>query len=169
MAKEHLDAIVFKTVEHQPRLIKDCLIPPYYNQHGTTSLNTFLIHAAAMNVPAGFTEQNLPVGITIFGPSFSEPTLLKLAYSYEQATHHRIPPPTVPALKALPETWAELSHNGELSNQSSIQPMVATVVDLSVNKILLSAFLCLQSKFSKPILGRRAMRSYEGLSKNFLF
>jgi amidase len=100
MAKEHLDAIVFKTVEHQPTLIKDGLNPPYYNQRGTTSLNTFLIHAAAINVPAGFTSQNLPVGITFFGPPFSEPTLLKLAYSYEQATHHRMPPPTVPDLKA---------------------------------------------------------------------
>jgi amidase len=28
----------------------------------------------------------------------SEPTLLKLAYAYEQATHHRIPPKTAPAL-----------------------------------------------------------------------
>jgi amidase len=98
MAQEHLDAIVFKTVEHQPTLIKDGLNPPYYNQRGVTSLNTFLIHAAAMNVPAGFTTDHLPVGITFFGAPFSEPTLLKLAYSYEQATHHRIPPSTVPDL-----------------------------------------------------------------------
>ncbi len=112
MAKEHLDAIVFKTVEHQPTLIKDVLNPPYYNQHGTTSLNTFLIHAAAMNVPAGFTAQNLPVGITFFGPPFSEPTLLKLAYSYEQASHHRIPPPTVPALKASTETGPRSATTG---------------------------------------------------------
>ena len=42
----------------------------------------------------------LPVGITFFGPPFSEPTLLKLAYPYEQATHHRTPPPTVPDLRA---------------------------------------------------------------------
>jgi hypothetical protein len=30
--------------------------------------------------------------------SFSEPTLLKLAYSYEQAAHHRIPPKLTPGL-----------------------------------------------------------------------
>ncbi len=100
MAEDHLDAIVFKTVEHQPTLIKDGLNPPYYNQRGVTSLNTFLIHAAAMSVPAGFTTDHLPVGITFFGRPFSEPTLLKLAYSYEQATHHRIPPTTTPALTA---------------------------------------------------------------------
>ena len=51
-----------------------------------------------LTVPAGFTAEGLPVGITFFGPSFSEPTLIKLAYSYEQATHHRIPPKTTPAL-----------------------------------------------------------------------
>jgi amidase len=100
MAENHLDAIVFKTVEHEPTLIKDGLNPPYYNQHGTTSLNTYLIHAAALNMPAGFTSQKLPVGITFFGPPFSEPTLLKLAYSYEQATRHRVPPPSTPALSA---------------------------------------------------------------------
>jgi len=32
------------------------------------------------------------------GPAYSEPTLLKLAYAYEQATHHRMPPKTAPAL-----------------------------------------------------------------------
>lgn len=98
MAENHLDAIVFKTVEHQPTLIKDGLNPPYYNQRGATSLNTFLIHAAAMSVPAGFTSDHLPVGITFFGRPFSEPVLIKLAYSYEQATHHRIPPKTTPGL-----------------------------------------------------------------------
>jgi hypothetical protein len=29
---------------------------------------------------------------------YSEPTLLKLAYSYEQATRHRMPPKTTPPL-----------------------------------------------------------------------
>jgi amidase len=49
-------------------------------------------------VPSGFTSDNLPVGITFFGLPYSEPTLIKLAYSYEQATHHRIPPKTTPPL-----------------------------------------------------------------------
>jgi Asp-tRNA(Asn)/Glu-tRNA(Gln) amidotransferase A subunit family amidase len=100
MAENKLDALVFKTVEHTPTLIQDGLNPPFYNQHGTTSLNTFVIYAAAMSVPAGFTKDNLPVGITFFGRPFTEPTLLKLAYSYEQATHHRVPPKIVPDLAA---------------------------------------------------------------------
>ncbi len=45
-----------------------------------------------------FHDDNLPVGITFFGRPYSEPTLLKLAYAYEQATHHRVPPKTTPPL-----------------------------------------------------------------------
>jgi len=51
-----------------------------------------------ITVPAGFTTDNLPVGITFFGRPYSEPTLIKLAYGYEQATHHRVPPKTTPPL-----------------------------------------------------------------------
>ena len=34
----------------------------------------------------------LPVGISFFGRAYSEPTLIKIAYSFEQATEHRKPP-----------------------------------------------------------------------------
>ena len=100
MADNKLDAIVHKSVEHQPTYIKDGINPPYVNNKGVPVLNTFLVFAASMTVPAGFTSDNLPVGITFFGQPYSEPTLLKLAYAYEQATHHRVPPKTTPALPA---------------------------------------------------------------------
>jgi Asp-tRNA(Asn)/Glu-tRNA(Gln) amidotransferase A subunit family amidase len=61
-------------------------------------LNTFLVFAASMTVPSGYSEGGLPTGITFFGPAYSEPTLLTLAYAYEQATHHRAPPKTTPPL-----------------------------------------------------------------------
>src|SRR5207245_2660436 len=98
LADNRLDAIVHKTVEHQPTYIKDGINPPYVNNKGIPALNTFLVFAATMTVPSGFTSDNLPVGITFLGPAYSEPTLLKLAYAYEQATHHRMPPKTAPAL-----------------------------------------------------------------------
>lgn len=99
MADNKLDAIIYKSVEHQPTLIKDGINPPYVSNKGVPTLNTYLIYSAAMTVPAGFTSDNLPVGLTFFGPAYSEPTLIKLAYAYEQATHHRIPPKTTPALR----------------------------------------------------------------------
>ncbi len=98
MADNRLDAIVHKTVEHQPTLIKDGINPPYSSNKGVPTWNTFLVYAASMTVPSGFTTDNLPVGITFFGRPYSEPTLVKLAYAYEQATHHRVPPKTTPAL-----------------------------------------------------------------------
>ncbi|PYR83044.1 MAG: hypothetical protein DMG19_20130, partial [Acidobacteria bacterium] len=98
LADNRLDAIVHKTVEHQPTYIKDGINPPYVNNKGIPALNTFLVFAATMTVPSGFTSDNLPVGITFLGPAYSEPTLLKLAYAYEQATHHRMPPKTAPVL-----------------------------------------------------------------------
>ena len=98
MADNKLDTIVHKTVEHQPTPIKEGINPPYSSNKGVPTWNTFLVYAASMTVPSGFTTDSLPVGITFFGRPYSEPTLLRLAYAYEQATHHRAPPKTTPAL-----------------------------------------------------------------------
>jgi amidase len=48
-----------------------------------------------ITVPAGFVR-GLPVGISFFGRAWSEATLIKLAYAYEQATHQRKPPTFAP-------------------------------------------------------------------------
>jgi amidase len=45
----------------------------------------------AITVPMGFIDE-LPVGITFFGKAWSEPVLIEIAYSYEQATRHRRAP-----------------------------------------------------------------------------
>jgi amidase len=44
-----------------------------------------------VTVPMGFVGR-LPVGLSFFGRAWSESTLIRLAYAYEQATHHRTPP-----------------------------------------------------------------------------
>jgi amidase len=48
-----------------------------------------------ITVPAGFVY-GLPVGISFFGRAWSEPVLIKMAYAFEQATHHRKPPHFAP-------------------------------------------------------------------------
>ncbi len=49
-----------------------------------------------ITVPMGF-DHGLPVGISFFGRAWSEATLIKLAYAYEQATRHRRPPTFAPS------------------------------------------------------------------------
>jgi amidase len=92
MADNKLDAIVHKAVEHQPTLIEEGIKPPYVNYKGAPHLNTFLVYVPSIVVPAGFTRDNLPAGITFLGRPYDDGNMIKLAYAYEQATHHRRPP-----------------------------------------------------------------------------
>ena len=102
MAESQLDAIVHKTVEHQPTLISEGTGPPHYNMRGVTHINTFLVNVPSISVPAGFTAENLPVGITLLGRPFSDGLLIKLAYAYERATGHRRPSAITPPLPGEP-------------------------------------------------------------------
>lgn len=58
----------------------------------------------SITVPGGFVpaappiENPFPSGVTFSGPAFSEPALIGLAYAFEQATHHRLPPASTPPL-----------------------------------------------------------------------
>ena len=92
MADNQLDAIVHKSIEHQPTLIRDGLNPPYVNHRGAPHLNTFLVFVPTIVVPAGFTRDGLPAGISFLGRPYDDGRMIRLAYSYEQATHHRRPP-----------------------------------------------------------------------------
>ena len=96
MADHRLDAIVHKAVEHQPTLIKDGVNPPFVDQKGAPHINTFLVFVPSVVVPAGFTRDDLPAGITFLGRPYDDANMLRFAYAYEQATHHRRPPASTP-------------------------------------------------------------------------
>ena len=92
MAEHKLDAIIHKAVEHQPTLIEHGIKPPFVDQKGAPHINTFLMFVPSIVVPAGFTRDDLPVGITFLGRPFDDAKMLQLAYAYEQSTRHRRAP-----------------------------------------------------------------------------
>jgi amidase len=51
-----------------------------------------------LTVPAGFTSDGFPVGISFIGPAYSDVKLLAYGYAFEQATHALRQPATTPPL-----------------------------------------------------------------------
>lgn len=51
----------------------------------------------AITVPAGFTDDGLPVGLEFVTKSYDEPTAFRLGFGFEQATKHRRSPESAPA------------------------------------------------------------------------
>jgi Asp-tRNA(Asn)/Glu-tRNA(Gln) amidotransferase A subunit family amidase len=96
MADHRLDAIVHKAVEHLPTLISEGVNPPFTEQKGASHLNTYLEIVPSVVVPAAFTPGGLPTGITFLGRPYGDADMLRFAYAYEQATHHRRVPTTTP-------------------------------------------------------------------------
>jgi len=56
----------------------------------------------AVTLPMGETHGGLPAGLQLLGRPFAEGRLIALAYSYEQATHHRRAPERFPELEPAP-------------------------------------------------------------------
>jgi len=102
MADQRLDALVYATFDHPPvRIPPDVMTQTVVDATGPGNNRRLspAIGFPAMTVPAGFTADGLPVGLEFMGRAFAEPTLFRLAYAYEQGTHHRKPPQTTPALR----------------------------------------------------------------------
>jgi amidase len=96
MDAHKLDAWVYPTWSNPPRLIGDLNTPHGDNSQFFSPTTGF----PSIQVPMGYTRGGLlPAGITFFGRAWAEPTLIKLAFGYEQLTHHRRPPPTTPSLR----------------------------------------------------------------------
>ena len=91
MEKFHLDALVAPT--GGPAWVTDLINGDHFT--GGSSTPAAVAGYPAITVPVGFVC-GLPVGISFFGRAYSEPTLIKLAYSFEQATKHRRAPRFLP-------------------------------------------------------------------------
>ena len=95
LTENRLDALAYPTWDNPPRLIGDLNTPHGDNSQQLSPRSGF----PAITVPAGFVRDGLPIGLQLLGEAWSEARLIELAYSYEQATRHRVPPPTVPPLR----------------------------------------------------------------------
>jgi amidase len=87
MDKHKLDALVAPT--EGPAWLTDLVVGDRTLCNSSTA--AAVAGYPSITVPAGFVF-GLPVGISFFGRAWSEPTLLKLAYAFEQATKLRKPP-----------------------------------------------------------------------------
>jgi amidase len=93
MDKYKLDAIVAPT--GSPAWPTDLINGDHFT--GASSTPAAVAGYPNINVPAGLSH-GLPVGISFFGRAYSEPTLIRIAYAYEQATKQRRSPLFIPTL-----------------------------------------------------------------------
>jgi amidase len=101
MDGNRLDALVFPTMPCPASPRHDTEDPSYTCDIDDPYRPCYLASTSGfpeITVPAGFTEDGLPVGVSFFGRPFSETGLVGLAFGFEQATRARRPPRATPPL-----------------------------------------------------------------------
>lgn len=96
IATQGLDALIFPDVQVPPPRIEDEANERFIvDGEEVFPTNTFLASIArlpAISVPAGFTEDGLPVGLELVGLEYQEQHLFKLAYGVEDLVRGRKAP-----------------------------------------------------------------------------
>jgi amidase len=109
MDQRKIDAVIFPTSAQLPPINGDrntqlVAEPKPAPNAGPIAVNgglTFVASALrwpALTVPSGYLGEGLPQGLQILGRAWDEAKIIGYAYAYEQATHHRRSPLTVPPL-----------------------------------------------------------------------
>jgi len=89
---EQVDILALPTMREPAPLISETENETHKRPHSNTgSFNHF--GTPAMTVPCGFSKDGLPIGLQLVGAPYHEPTVLSMAYAYQQSTdwHSRKP------------------------------------------------------------------------------
>jgi amidase len=97
LTRKRLDLIVAPT--GSPAWPTDLVNGDHFT--GSSSTPAAVARYPSLSVPMGF-AYGLPVNLSFIGPAWSEPTLIKAAYSFEQATKHRQKPRYLPSVTFPP-------------------------------------------------------------------
>jgi amidase len=101
LEKDGLDALVFPTMPCPASPRHDAEDPGYVCEIDDPYRPCYIASTTGypeITVPAGFTGDGLPVGLSFFGGPFTEERLIGLAFDFEQATRARRVPTRTPSL-----------------------------------------------------------------------
>jgi amidase len=91
MEQQHLDALLYPANLARPNTHEGGL--ERYGEEPGTCQESAMTGLPQVTVPGGFLGDRYPFGVSFLGRLWDDRRMLALAYAYEQATHHRRPPP----------------------------------------------------------------------------
>jgi hypothetical protein len=119
MDDNRLDALVYPTARRIAPVVGG-------NQIGSNAGLSAQTGFPAISLPAGFTPGGFPVGMELLGRPFGEPTLIALAYSFEQSTHPRRAPSSTPPLGTKADTAVPVAMSADTGSGSVTFTVAAT-------------------------------------------
>src|SRR5262249_18533728 len=134
MQDQNIDALVYPTLRRKAAMIGD-------PQIGSTCTLSAATGFPAISVPAGFTDDGLPVGVELLAGPFDDGKLVAMAYAFEQSPPHRRAPAPPPPLTTSPAnrllTWVTTAAAGEVVPPvpSSLKTSVRLTFNLASNEL----------------------------------
>ena len=120
---QRIDVLAYPTLRRKAAIIGE---PQRGGENCQLSPSTGL---PAISMPAGFTDDGVPVGIELMGAAWSESRLMAAAFAYEQAARPRKAPPSTPALVngRAPSTLTFVVNLNGAHMTFSFEPMAGTL------------------------------------------